>query len=89
MDRKIKSDGEKLELNPFDSSEENILGLNSSFRNSLFYNRGRQKHSVTYSYLVNKGKSLLSIGSQNVQNYSHQIQYFHYRDRSKSGAIAE
>ncbi|WP_125717772.1 hypothetical protein [Flavobacterium ustbae] len=82
MDRKVKSDGEKLELNPFASSEENILGLNSSFRNSLFYNRGKQKHSVTYSYLVNKGKSLLSVGSQNVQNYSHQIQYTHLYQKS-------
>lgn len=82
MDRKVKSDGEKLELNPFDTSEENILGLNSSFRNSLFYNRGKQKHSVTYSYLVNKGKSLLSVGSQQVQNYSHQIQYTHLYQKS-------
>lgn len=82
LDRKVKSEGEKLELNPFDSSEENILGLNSSFRNSLFYNRGRQNHSVTYSYLVNKGKNLLSIGSQQVQNYSHQLQYTHLYQKS-------
>jgi hypothetical protein len=77
MDRKVKSSGERLELNPFASSEENILGLNSSFRNSLFYNRGKQKHSVTYSYLVNKGKNLLSVGSQTVKNNSHQLQYTH------------
>ncbi|RED24535.1 hypothetical protein BD847_1264 [Flavobacterium cutihirudinis] len=82
MDRKVKSEGESLELNPFDSSEENILGLNSSFRNSLFYNRGKQKHSVTYSYLVNKGKNLLSIGSQNVTNNSHQLQYTHLLQKS-------
>ncbi|WPO79725.1 hypothetical protein [Flavobacterium sp. KACC 22761] len=77
MDRKVKSQGERLELNPFDSSEENILGLNSSLRNSLYFNRGKQKHSVTYSYLVNKGKNLLSVGSQNVTNNSHQVQYTH------------
>jgi hypothetical protein len=82
MDRKVKSEGERLELNPFASSEENILGLNSSFRNSLFYNRGKQKHSVTYSYLVNKGKNLLSIGSQTVTNNSHQLQYTHLYQKS-------
>ncbi len=37
MDRKVKSKGERLELNPFASSEENILGLNSSLRNSLYF----------------------------------------------------
>lgn len=82
MDRKVKSEGERLELNPFASSEENILGLNSSFRNSLFYNRGKQKHSVTYSYLVNKGKNLLSVGSQTVKNSSHQLQYTHLYQKS-------
>jgi hypothetical protein len=33
------------------------MGLSSSFRNSLFYNRGKQKHSVTYSYLKWNKKS--------------------------------
>ena len=82
MDRKIKSDGNNFELNPFRSSEENTLGLNSSFRNSLFYNRGKQKHSVTYSYLNNKGRNLLSIGSQEVKNNSHQLQYTHLYQKS-------
>lgn len=82
MDRKVKSEGERLELNPFSSSEENILGLNSSFRNSLYYNRGKQKHSVTYSYLINKGKNLLSVGSQDVKNSSHQLQYTHLYQKS-------
>jgi len=82
MDRKVRSNGDRLELNPFYSSDENILGLNSSFRNSLFYNRGKQKHSVTYSYLVNNGKNLLSVGSQNVKNSSHQLQYTHLYQKS-------
>ncbi|WKL46277.1 hypothetical protein Q1W71_15080 [Flavobacterium pectinovorum] len=82
MDRKVKSDGDRLELNPFSSSDENMLGLNSSLRNSFYYNRGKQKHSVTYSYLINKGKNLLSIGSQNVTNNSHQLQYTHLVQKS-------
>lgn len=82
MDRKVRSNGDNFELNPFRSTEENTLGLNSSFRNSLFYNRGKQKHSVTYSYLSNKGKNLLSIGSQKVINNSHQWQYTHLYQKS-------
>jgi hypothetical protein len=82
MDRKVKTDGGNFELNPFHSSDENMLGLNSSLRNSLYFNRGKQKHSVTYSYLINKGKNLLSIGSQDVRNNSHQLQYTHLYQKS-------
>ncbi|MFV5694515.1 hypothetical protein ACM55G_03620 [Flavobacterium sp. LB3P122] len=75
IDRKIKSEGENFELNPFNTYKENVLGLNSSFRNSLFYNRGKQKHSTTYTYLQNQTKNLLSIGAQEAKNNSHQLQY--------------
>ncbi|NGY36376.1 hypothetical protein FQU23_002500 [Flavobacterium sp. XN-5] len=77
IDRKTKNEGGNFELNPFNSSQENVLGLNSSFRNSLFYNRGKQKHSVTYTYIENQTKNLLSIGSQETTNSSNQFQYSH------------
>jgi hypothetical protein len=77
IDRKTKNEGTNFELNPFSTSKENVLGLSSSFRNSLFYNRGKQDHSLTYSYLQNQTKNLLSIGSQESDNSSHQIQYYH------------
>ena len=77
IDRKTKSDGDNFQLNPFSSSDENVLGLNSSFRNSLFYNRGKQNHSITYTYLQNQTKNLLSIGTQEAKNSSHQLQYTH------------
>lgn len=73
IDRKIKNEGDNFQFNPFKSLQENVLGLTFSFRNSLFFNRGRQHHSVTYSYLENKAKNLLSIGSQESKNNSHQI----------------
>lgn len=90
IDRKTKNEGGNFELNPFNSSKENVLGLSSSFRNSLFYNRGKQKHSVTYSFLENKTKNLLSIGSQESKNSSHQLQYSHlYRNSWLFGASAK
>lgn len=76
-ERKIERDGNNFDLNPFSSSQMNLLGLNTNFRNSLFYNRGKQKHSVTYTFLNSKTKSLLSIGSQENTNSSHQLQYVH------------
>ncbi|NDP26758.1 MAG: hypothetical protein GZ087_04930 [Flavobacterium sp.] len=77
IDRKIENKGNNFDLNPFNNSTENILGLNSSFRNSLFYNRGKQSHSVTYSYIQNKSKNLLSSGSQEAKTSSNQLQYSH------------
>ena len=75
IDRKIERDGDNFDLSPFSTSQENLLGLNTSFRNSLFYNRGKQKHSVTYTYVKNRARNLLLTGSQSSNNSSHQIQY--------------
>ena len=77
IDRKIERNEDNFDLNPFSSSEANLLGINSSLRNSLFYNRGKQHHSVTYTYLKNRAKTLLNIGSQQNNNTSHQVQYAH------------
>ena len=60
----------------------NLLGLNSSFRNSLFYNRGKQKNSVTYTYISNRAKNLFAVGSQENSNRSHQMQYSHLYKKS-------
>jgi hypothetical protein len=77
IDRKIQRDGASFDLNPFSSSDKNLLGLNTSFRNSLFYNRGKQRHSVTHSFLNSHSKNLLSIGSQESRTSSNQLQYSH------------
>lgn len=82
IDRKTKNDGSNFELNPFSSNQSEVLGLTSSFRNSLFYNRGKQNHSVTYTYVQNEVKNLLSIGSQESKNNSHQLQYVHLYEKS-------
>lgn len=90
IDRKVENKGDNFDLNPFSKSEKNVLGLNSSFRNSLFYNRGKQSHSVTYTYVQNENKNLLSIGSQNAKNSSNQLQYNHlYRKSWLFGMFAK
>lgn len=77
IERKIKRTGDNFDLNPFSKSDENLFGLNTSFRNSLFYNRGKQNHSVTYTFLQNRIKTLLSVGSQENLSATHQVQYIH------------
>lgn len=82
MDRKIRRDEDNFDLNPFSGSDEDLLGLSSSFRNSFFYNRGKQNHSVTYTFVTNRVKNLLSVGSQEARNHSHQLQYAHLIQKS-------
>jgi hypothetical protein len=82
IDRKIENKGDNFDLDPFDTTNDNILGLSYSFRNSLFFNRGKQRHSMTYSYVESKTKSLLSIGSQEADNSSHELQYSHLVKKS-------
>ncbi len=90
IDRKIENKGDNFDLNPFSKSEENVLGLNSSFRNSLFFNRGKQNHSVTHSYILNETINLLSVGSQEAKNSSNQLQYNHlYRKSWLFGMFAK
>jgi len=82
-ERKIENHGGDFDFNPFGSGDDSeLLGLNLSFRNSLFYNRGKQKHSVTYTYLNVRAKNLLSVGSQESGNSSHQLQYAHLYQKS-------
>jgi hypothetical protein len=76
-ERKIKREQDNFDLNPFSASDKDLLGLNTSIRNSLFYNRGKQDHSVTYTFITNRLKSLQSSGEQENKSSSHQLQYAH------------
>ncbi len=77
IERKIKREQDNFDLNPFNSSSKDLLGLNTSIRNSLFYNRAKQKHSLTYTFISNKLISIQSSGQQESKNLSHQLQYAH------------
>ena len=77
IDRKIKRNKTSFDLNPFGTSDEDLLGNNANFRNSLYYNRGKQKHSVTYTILNSTAKNLLSVGAVQNNNRSQQLQYTH------------
>ncbi|MDO7171005.1 hypothetical protein [Mariniflexile sp. AS56] len=77
VDRKLKRDGGGFNLNPFESSEENQLGLQLNFRNVLFLNRGKQHYTTSYTYLSNKTRNILSIGFIENGLNSHQFNFNH------------
>ncbi len=77
IDRKIKREGAEFNLNPFKEDKDNQLALNKSARNVLFYNRGKQHYTTSYTFLTNTSRSLLSIGFQENKLRSHQFSFIH------------
>lgn len=77
VERRVLRDGNRFDLNPFASGDDNLLGLQFNFRNSLFFNRAKQRHTVVYTFHDLKNRSLLSVGSQENNIQSHQLQYSH------------
>ncbi|WP_299120512.1 hypothetical protein [uncultured Winogradskyella sp.] len=77
IDRKIKREGNNFNLNPFKDDDENQLALNNSVRNVLFYNRGKQRYTTSYTFLTNTSRNLLSIGFQENKLTNHQVNFNH------------
>ena len=87
VDNKFRRDDNEFNLNPFEGfrpfedlridDDPNRLGLNFNFRNVLFYNRGKQRYTTSYTFLTNRNQNLLSIGSQQSKLQSHQINFNH------------
>lgn len=77
VDRKIKRENNAFDLNPFAGNDENQLALNKNVRNVLFFNRGKQYFTTSYTFLANTAKTLLSIGFQESKLKSHQVNFNH------------
>lgn len=77
IDRKLARDGDKIQINPFSSGGAEELALVSNFRNTLFFNRGRQHFTNTYTFISNANKNLLSTGLQENKLSSHQWDFLH------------
>ncbi|MEP0263164.1 hypothetical protein [Dokdonia sp.] len=76
IDRRALRQGQDFTINPF-KEDENEIGLGLNLRNSLTFNRGKQKYTTTYSYLSNKSTNLLSTGLQDNELESHQFNFLH------------
>jgi hypothetical protein len=73
IDRKTSSKAAEKFLNPFlnQTKDSAIVTLNSSFRNTFFFNRFNSKFGFDYSYQENKSKSLLVNGAEQRSNIFH------------------
>jgi len=76
IDSKVKRVSDNFELNPFVIGND-VLTLNMNIKNSLFYNRGKQKYSTTYTYLKSRNKTAFSVGDQDNNIRSHQLLFSH------------
>lgn len=77
LDRKVKRDNDGFNINPFKDGGRDQLGLQSNFRNVLFFNRGKQRYTTSYTFLSNKSDNLLAIGLQRNELQSHQLNFSH------------
>lgn len=65
-----------FEFSPF-KDDDNTVGIKNSLLNSLFYNRGKKRHSITFTFNQLENKSLLSIGAQSQKIINYQVHYNH------------
>ncbi|GAA4268541.1 hypothetical protein [Hyunsoonleella aestuarii] len=77
VDRKLRREGTSFNLNPFENDPDNQLALQLNFRNVLFYNRGKQRYTTSYTYLSNQSRNVLSIGFVENNLKSHQFNFNH------------
>ena len=77
IDRKIRRANEDFNINPFKDGKQNQLGLVLNFRNTLFFNRGKQRYTTNYTYLNTATDNLQSLGLQSSKLESHQINFTH------------
>ena len=77
IDRKLKRDGNNFNINPFEGDPDNQLGLQLNLRNVLFYNRGKQHYTSSYTYLSNRTQNVLSVGFIKNSLKSHQFNFNH------------
>lgn len=72
----IKDNGQ-LTLNPFENDENLLVAMNESLRNSIYFNKGKQYLSTTYSFIKNRTKNVLTFGSLENSITTHQLQFNH------------
>lgn len=77
IDRKERREGNSFTINPFRDAGDNQLGLNSSFRNILYFNRGKQRYTTSYTYINTANTNLLQTGLQSRKITSHELNFTH------------
>jgi hypothetical protein len=77
LNRKIRRNDNAFNINPFESGGEDELGLSLNFRNVLFFNRGKQHFTTSYTFISTSSSNLISLGLQENDLESHQLNFNH------------
>lgn len=77
IDRSILRDGNGIAWNPFGASGDELVAENSNIRNSIYFNRGKQKYTTIYSLINNRAKNLMNFGSLDNKITTNQLQFQH------------
>lgn len=75
IDRKTNQEDRLSALNPFDIpvADTSLLALNSSFRNTFFFNKTDPKFGLDHSWQDVRNKTLLTNGFESYSNKFHQL----------------
>lgn len=77
IDRKVEKDGKTPSFHPFKNGGDAQIGLNLSFRNSLYFNRGLQHYTTSYTFIDTANENLQAFGLQKNKLQSHQLRFQH------------
>ncbi|MFO7702294.1 MAG: hypothetical protein R6V37_04805 [Psychroflexus maritimus] len=77
VDRKLRRDGNLINLNPFSANGQEELGRNTNIRNALFFNRGKQHYTTSYNFIQTQSRNLSTIGLQDNNTQAHQLNFVH------------
>ncbi|GAB5398639.1 MAG: hypothetical protein Aureis2KO_02240 [Aureisphaera sp.] len=77
IDRKVVRTNDLSDINPFKDGGDGQLGLTLNFRNALFFNRGKQNYTTSYTYISSSASNLISLGLQENTLESHQFNFNH------------
>ena len=73
----LKRTRNSFNLNPFNVNRAQQISVNFNFKNSLYFNRGLQNFSTTYTFANADNKQQYSIGSQETETSYQQIDFQH------------
>ncbi len=74
--KKLKNN-QQLNLNPFETSHPDLMGLTYHFKNSFYLNRGKNRFTTSYHFTEGKQKSLFIFENLSNQFVTHQLQFMH------------
>ena len=77
MIKKVRRDNTVFVINPFEDYFENELAAINNFRNVLFFNKGKQMFTSSYTFIATSNKNFLSIGLTKSKLKSHQLNFNH------------